>query len=152
VAALRDVFGRVGVPAVYLEGGAMSDQMPELGWTTDGRVSRVLDGDTIEVEVTRKFVVRLRNCWAPEMESIEQLRKWGIRNIPPGTGAAAHWHMKTLAEGYQVRLHVAGSPDGDFRDSTSMGRVIGDVYLLKDGTNLAEAQVAAGHATRSKVK
>lgn len=130
----------------------MTDQMPELGWTTDGRVSRVLDGDTIEVEVTRKFVVRLRDCWAPEMESIEQRRQWGLRNMPPASGAAAHWNMKTLAEGYAVRLHVVGSPDGDFRDSTSMGRVIGDVYLLKDNTNLAAAQVAAGHATKEKQK
>jgi endonuclease YncB( thermonuclease family) len=126
--------------------------MPDLGWTTNGRVSRVLDGDTIEVEVTRKFVVRLRDCWAPELEPIEQRRKWGVKNIPPGTGAAAHMHLKYLAEGYQVRLHVVGSPDGDFRDSTSMGRVIGDVFLLKDGTNLAAAQVQAGHATKERPK
>jgi endonuclease YncB( thermonuclease family) len=131
----------------------MSDQMPELGWTTDGRVSRVLDGDTIEVEVTRKFVVRLRNCWAPEMESKAVLADWRRDwKRPEGSGYASYCHLGKLADGMQVRLHVIGSPDGDFRDSTSMGRVIGDVYLLKDGTNLAEAQVAAGHATRSKVK
>jgi endonuclease YncB( thermonuclease family) len=131
----------------------MTDQMPELGWTTDGRVSRVLDGDTIEVEVTRKFVVRLRNCWAPEMESIEQRRQWALKkDIPENSGMASHLHLRNLADGYQVRLHVVGSLDGDFRDSTSMGRVIGDVYLLRDGTNLAEAQVKAGHATREKVK
>jgi len=33
-----------------------------------------------------------------------------------------------------------------------MGRVVGDVYLLKDGTNLATAQVAAGHATKERPK
>jgi endonuclease YncB( thermonuclease family) len=131
----------------------MSEQMPALGWTTDGRVSRVLDGDTIEVEVTRKFVVRLRNCWAPEMESKAVLADWR-RDLkrPEGSGYASYCHLGKLADGYQVRLHVVGSPDGDFRDSTSMGRVIGDVYLLKDGTDLAEAQVNAGHATRTKQK
>jgi endonuclease YncB( thermonuclease family) len=30
--------------------------------------------------------------------------------------------------------------------------VVGDVWLLKDGTNLAEAMVAAGHATKEKPK
>jgi len=49
-------------------------------------------------------------------------------------------------------VRILGSADGDFRDSTSMKRVLGDVYLLRDGTNLAEAMVAAGHATREKIK
>ena len=127
--------------------------MPELGWTTGGRISRVLDGDTVEVEVTRKLVVRLRNCWAPELEPIEQRRQWArLNDVPEGTGMASHQHLESLADGMPVRLHVVGSPDGDFRDSTSMGRVIGDVWLRKDGTNLAAAQVAAGHATREKIK
>ena len=127
--------------------------MPELGWTTDGRVTRVLDGDTIEVEVTKKFVVRLRDCWAPEMEPIEQRRKWAILNeMPPKSGMASQLHLQRLADGYWVRLHIVGSPDGDFRDSTSMGRVIGDAWLIGFGENLAEAQVAAGHATREKIK
>jgi endonuclease YncB( thermonuclease family) len=125
--------------------------MPDLGWTTDGHVTDVHDGDTITVRVFRDFRVRLRDCWAPELEAIEARRKWG-KYPPDNTGAASHLHLKHLAEGFQVRLHIVGSPDGDFRDSTSMGRVIGDVYLLKDGTNLAEAQVKAGHATREKVK
>jgi endonuclease YncB( thermonuclease family) len=150
VEALCDVFGGDNVPAVDLEGEEMS--MPDLGWTTDGHVTDVHDGDTITVRVYRDFRVRLRDCWAPELEPIEQRRKWGVKNIPPGTGAAAHMHLKKLAEGYQVRLHIVGSPDGDFRDSTSMGRVIGDAYLLKNGTNLAAAQVAAGHATKERMK
>jgi endonuclease YncB( thermonuclease family) len=126
--------------------------LPELGWTTDGHVTDVHDGDTITVRVFRDFRVRLRDCWAPELEPIEQRRKWGVKNIPPGTGAASHMNLKTLAEGYQVRLHVVGSPDGDFRDSTSMGRVVGDAWLLKDNTNLAAAQVQAGHATKERPK
>ena len=125
--------------------------MPDLGWTTDGQVTDVHDGDTITVRVYRDFRVRLRDCWAPELEPIEQRRKWG-KYPPDNTGAASHMHLKYLAEGYQVRLHIVGSPDGDFRDSTSMGRVIGDAYLLKNGANLAAAQVQAGHATKEKRK
>jgi endonuclease YncB( thermonuclease family) len=150
VAALCDVSGGDSVQAVGVEGEEMT--LPDLGWTTDGHVTDVHDGDTITVRVYRDFRVRLRDCWAPELEPIEQRRKWGVKNIPPGTGAAAHMHLKYLAEGYQVRLHVVGSPDGDFRDSTSMGRVVGLAWLLKDGTNLSEAMVAAGHATKEKPK
>jgi endonuclease YncB( thermonuclease family) len=149
VAALCDVFGRHSVPQADLEGEEMT--MPELGWTTDGHVIDVHDGDTITVRVYRDFRVRLRDCWAPELEPIEQRRKWG-KYPPDNTGAASHMHLKYLAEGYQVRLHIVGSPDGDFRDSTSMGRVIGDAYLLKNGANLAAAQVQAGHAMKEKRK
>jgi endonuclease YncB( thermonuclease family) len=149
VAALRDVFGRHDVPAVDLEGEEMS--MPDLGWTTDGHVTDVHDGDTITVRVYRDFRVRLRDCWAPELEPIEQRRKWG-KNPPDNTGAASHQHLQNLAEGYQVRVFVVGSPDDEFSDVTSMGRLVGDVYLLKDNTNLAAAQVAAGHATKEKTK
>ena len=125
--------------------------MPELGWTTDGHVTDVHDGDTITVRVYRDFRVRLRDCWAPELEPIEQRRKWG-KYPPNNTGAASHHHLQNLAEGYQVRVFVVGSPDDEFSDVTSMGRLVGDVYLLKNNTNLAAAQVAAGHATKEKRK
>jgi endonuclease YncB( thermonuclease family) len=145
------VVGGFCVAEIHMEGEAMT--MPELGWTTDGRVTGVHDGDTITVEVTRQFRVRLRDCWAPELEPIEQRRQWArLNDVPEGTGMASQQHLETLADGMQVRLHVVGSPDGDFRESTSMGRVLGDVWLLRDGTNLAEAQVAAKHATKEKQK
>ena len=126
-------------------------KLPELGWITNGQILRVIDGDTVEVAVVRKLRVRLRNCWAPELEPVEQRRKWG-RYPPENTGAASHQYLQNLADGYQVRVFVAGSPDDEFSDVTSMGRLIGDVYLLKDNTNLAAAQVAAGHATKEKQK
>jgi endonuclease YncB( thermonuclease family) len=126
-------------------------ELPELGWISNGHLIRVIDGDTVEVAITRKVRVRLRNCWAPELEPIEQRRRWG-KYPPDNTGAASHLHLSQLAEGYQVRVFVAGSPDDEFSDVTSMGRVIGDVYLRKDNTNLASAQVAAGHATKERRK
>ena len=128
-------------------------ELPELGWASNGHVIRVIDGDTMEVAVTRKIRVRLRNCWAPELEPIDQRRQWALKkDIPENSGMASQLHLSRLAEGFQVRVFVAGSPDDEFSDVTSMGRVIGDVYLLKDNTNLAAAQVAAGHATKERPK
>jgi endonuclease YncB( thermonuclease family) len=126
-------------------------ELPELGWISNGHLIRVIDGDTVEVAITRKVRVRLRNCWAPELEPIEQRRKWG-KYPPDNTGAASHYHLRNLAEGYQVRVFVAGSPDDEFSDVTSFGRLVGDVYRLKDNTNLAAAQVQAGHATKERPK
>ena len=34
---------------------------PDLGWTTPVKVVRVLDGDTVEVSVTKTFMVRLQD-------------------------------------------------------------------------------------------
>jgi endonuclease YncB( thermonuclease family) len=128
-------------------------ELPELGWISNGHLIRVIDGDTVEVAVTRKIRVRLRNCWAPELEPVDQRRQWALKkDIPENSGMASQQHLSRLAEGYQVRVFVVGSPDDEFSDVTSMGRVVGDVYLLKDGTNLAEAQVQAGHATKEKQK
>ena len=128
-------------------------ELPELGWISNGHLIRVIDGDTVEVAITRKVRVRLRNCWAPELEPIEQRRQWArLNDIPEGTGMASQQHLSQLAKGYQVRVFVAGSPDDEFSDVTSMGRLVGDVYLLKDNTNLAAAQVQAGHATKEKPK
>jgi endonuclease YncB( thermonuclease family) len=175
VAALRDVSGCYDVPPVGVEGEEMTQhilgtvtkvidgdtvdveqkavELPELGWISNAHVIRVIDGDTVELAVTRKVRVRLRNCWAPELEPIEQRRKWAVlKDIPEASGMASHLHLKELAEGYQVRVFVAGSPDDEFSDVTSMGRLVGDVYLLKDNTNLAAAQVAAGHATKERPK
>jgi len=128
-------------------------KLPELGWITNGQILRVIDGDTVEVSVVRKLRVRLRNCWAPERETNQQWKEFRAQNggeAPPGVQSMRH--LRDMAEGFRARIQVIGSEDDEFSDVTSMGRVIGDVYLLKNGTNLAEAQVSAGHATREKIK
>ena len=41
-------------------------QQPQEGFTTKAKVTRVIDGDTVDVEITRKVRLRLKDCWAPE--------------------------------------------------------------------------------------
>jgi hypothetical protein len=36
-------------------------EQPDLGWTTSVKVVRVIDGDTVEVSVTKTFMVRLQD-------------------------------------------------------------------------------------------
>ena len=127
----------------------MRNEIPELGWTTRGRVSRVLDGDTVEVEVTRKFTVRLRDCWAPEVHRNHDLPE-PRQTAELDRGLTSKRALEKLADGMQVVLHVYADETGDFRRVTTMGRVLGDVYLAKNGVSLAAAQVEAGNATMEK--
>ena len=39
---------------------------PVPGWATTCELDRVIDGDTIDVRVSRVIRVRLLDCWAPE--------------------------------------------------------------------------------------
>jgi endonuclease YncB( thermonuclease family) len=126
-------------------------KLPPLGWSANGVVLKVGDGDTLRVRVFRDFEIRLLNCWCPETK-LDKRVPAAKRAEAKAAGIRAALHLDELAANQRVRVRILGSADGDFRDSTSLGRVIGDVYLLKDGTNLAEAQVQAGHATRTKQK
>jgi endonuclease YncB( thermonuclease family) len=126
-------------------------KLPPLGWSANGIVLRVGDGDTLRVRVFRDFEIRLLNCWCPETK-LDKRVPAAKRAEAKAAGIRAALHLDELAANQRVRVRILGSADGDFRDSTSMKRVLGDVYLLRDGTNLAEAMVAAGHATREKIK
>ena len=128
-------------------------ETPSPGWTTRGVISRVIDGDTVEVEITRKIVVRLRDCWAPEKRLDPSFPEIG-RNAAKLRGVASAVHLQQLAEGQpctvSVPTHV--EDDGvtqDIADSLTMTRVIGDVWI-HGGLNLAAVQVERGYATRTK--
>ena len=76
----------------------MGEKAPDPGWTTRGVISRVIDGDTVEVEITRKIVVRLRDCWAPEKRLDPSLPEID-RNAAKLRGVASAVHLQSLAEG-----------------------------------------------------
>ena len=126
-------------------------ETPDPGWTTRGIISRVIDGDTVEVEITRKIVVRLRDCWAPEKRLDPSLPEID-REAAKLRGIAAAEHLRRIAEGHECTLHVPTHPADnetqDIGDSFSMGRAVGRVWI--NGTDLAELQVRKGYATREK--
>lgn len=105
------------------------------------KVTRVIDGDTIEVAVMVDGVppfnrnIRLLDCWAPE------LREEG--------GIASKEHLQELCLHEAVDVKVPWNVAKGFLTSTSFDRYLGHVSLA-DGTDLSAAQVAAGHATREK--
>lgn len=112
---------------------------PTPGWTTACRVSRVVDGDTVEVLVVRRLRVRLRHCWAPECRTLDAAEK--------AKGRASKDALTALAHERDAILHVPSHGE-DVGEMLSLGRVVGDLWV--EGRNMADEQVRSGHATRTK--
>jgi len=117
----------------------------DLGWKTRAEIVRVLDADTIEALVSRTFHVRLLDCWAPERHHTQHPgeKEWGIK---------ATDYVRRLLQTKDTRpvaLFIPADQNGDLTHVTSMGRVLGRVYL-EDGRELAAVIRKAGHAFRTK--
>jgi endonuclease YncB( thermonuclease family) len=131
--------------------------LPGTGWTTHAEVVRVLDGDTIEVEIKRKITVRIRDCWCHETT-----RRQGTSEENKQKGLAAKQCMGALLAGCGVDDAIAGSPvvchfpttaEQAFAEMMTFGRVVGDVYGVtseNEGVNLASEMIDAGHAAKTK--
>jgi len=110
---------------------------PEIGYTTAGRVVKVVDGDTVDIEIRKVIRVRLLDCWAPEVHGDSKPQ-----------GVAAREHLRMLVDGRLVKLAIPSNSEGDLAARFTFGRVLGHLWI--DGKNVSEAQVRAGHATRTK--
>ncbi len=119
---------------------------PQPQHTFSGRISRVIDGDTVEVEVCRKMVVRLRDCWAPETKRTRHPSEKAL-------GIEAKERMENLAK-ISERCAVRILPDGDddIGDGLTFGRVVADVWL-GDGIGwLSDRMIESGQAFRTKAE
>jgi len=122
--------------------------VPEPGWTTPATVVEVYDGDTITVEVTRRFRVRLLDCWAPE------IRGKGVDAEQRQRGLNARENLLAMLPiNSACTVHIPSDRQDantplDIGSLTSMSRVLGEVY--RDGINVGDQQIADGHATKTK--
>lgn len=118
---------------------------PPFGLTAPAKIVRVIDGDTVEVEVIKKFPIRLEDCWAPESRTSDRNEK--------RLGEAAKQYLKNLIEehGKDCVVHISSDGDEFILDSTTMGRAVGVVWLFGD-INLNEAMVDSGHCFSTKAE
>jgi len=116
---------------------------PPLGISSRATVVRVVDGDTIDVEIRKVVRVRLRDCWAAELHGTpaEKTR---------GELAKKFCEKNSLAT--QGILFVPTDGSRNIGDVTTLGRVLG--YYWSDGSekSLSELMVESGYATKSKPK
>ena len=116
-------------------------QQPAEGFTTKAKVTRIIDGDTVDVEITRQVRVRLKDCWAPEKRSRDIVEKQ--------KGMASLSHLATILDDKKIVLFIPADDKDEIKDIFTFGRVIGHIFL--DGEDVSEHMIAAGHATKEKV-
>jgi endonuclease YncB( thermonuclease family) len=114
---------------------------PKPGWTTNGRVERVIDGDTVDVSVPIVVRIRLKDCWSPEINT---------KNEPEHTrGVEAKEFLKQqLPKGQAITLHVDFNTD--VKDVLSLNRILGTLW--KGDDNVSSIMVRNGYATSEKGK
>lgn len=117
--------------------------MPKTGVVVSGVVTKVIDGDTLEVEVTRRIRVRVKDCWSPEKRKTDHPSEKEL-------GQMATHDMKSLAGGIRVRVAAVTDGDQDLGDGLSFGRVVADVFRERDGKSLADLMINKGHSFRTK--
>lgn len=120
---------------------------PAPGIVIDGRATRVIDGDTIEVEFVVRHRVRILDCWAPETRTRNKQEK--------ERGIAARQRTADLLKKVTGRVRVFIPGHADLREMSTLSRVLGRVWRLFEGkperTELAEILISEGHATKVKV-
>ena len=80
-------------------------QQPQEGFTTKEKVTRVIDGDTVDVEITRKVRVRLKDCWAPEKKSRDIVEKQ--------KGMASLAHLAAVIDDKEIVLFIPADDKGE---------------------------------------
>ena len=114
---------------------------PPVGICLPCTVTRVIDGDTVEVTLPgsqRPLAIRLLDCWAPE------------RKTPRGDLAKVYAE-DVIEEAEETHLFVPAPEDCRhlLADLFSFGRLLGHIFIGASET-LSERMVRTGHAKREK--
>jgi endonuclease YncB( thermonuclease family) len=107
---------------------------PPLGITTRAKVVRVLDGDTLQLEVRYRVTCRMLDCWAPEKNTAAGEKAWE--------------DLEMRAAGKDVVLHIPTADARSMVDVLTFGRVLG--YVYENNESLSEWQVKKGNATTKR--
>lgn len=103
--------------------------------TLPATVVSIHDGDTMRVRFEVETSVRMLDCWAAELKTGEK----GLQSKEN--------LLKLCPEGSKVLIQMPFN--ADITKMLTFGRVLGNVYT-SDGTNLSDAQVQQGFATKEK--
>ena len=119
---------------------------PQKGFCLDGTVTRVIDGDTVVVRSEIEYHVRLLDCWAPESRTKNLAEK--------SRGLQAKARMFELAAEQPCRVFMPAADS--VTDMITMGRILGRVWILRDGqparSDLSAVMVSEGLATTQKME
>lgn len=107
---------------------------PELGWITEGKIVRVLDGDTVEVEITRTLKIRIDDLRCAESD------EYGGQEATEFTNALLH--------DKNVTIQIMTNNPLKLLDFNSFDRAVGRIWL--DETLVRDIIIASGHGKPGK--
>jgi endonuclease YncB( thermonuclease family) len=124
---------------------------PPKGITTDVKVVRVIDGDTVDVEITRTIRVRLLDCWAPETRTKdpeEKAKGYESKKYLHNLLKQVFYNDLAARKQKKVTLFIPADEQGELKDNFSFSRVLGRLFV--SGEDVSELMIEAGKATRTK--
>ena len=104
------------------------------------KLCRIIDGDTVEVEISTKVKVRLLDCWCPEMRAV-------------GGPEAKQFVEQVLYGKEQVTLNVPLEHVANISNLFTFGRLLAHIgFIDTDGVtkDLSEEIIKAGHGKAIK--
>lgn len=125
-------------------------KQPPLGWTTEVELDRMIDGDTIVVNIARQFIIRIVDDEI-YFDTPETYRAKSPEEKERGNAATAYlyklltkkkskWSKKRVPR--TIVLHIPGSERGQFRDSIALNRLKG--MLWADEVDVVDEMIRAG--------
>ena len=129
--------------AVAAVATVVSAAAPVHGVSVPVTIVRAIDGDTIEVEIKTTVRVRLLDCWCKESRTSDPIEK--------AMGVKAKEAMQVaVAERPSATLFVPTKDIKGLLDVTTMGRVLGKVWVDGFDEDLSAMMVRIGHASTTK--
>jgi endonuclease YncB( thermonuclease family) len=124
---------------------------PPKGITTDVKVVRVIDGDTVDVAITRTIRVRLLDCWAPETRTKdpkEKVKGYESKKYLHDMLTQVFYNDLAARKKKQVTLFIPADEQGEIKDNFTFSRVLGRLFV--GGEDVSELMVKDGKATKTK--
>ena len=124
---------------------------PPKGITTDVKVVRVVDGDTVDVSITRTVRVRLLDCWAPETRTKdpeERAKGYESKNYLNNLLKQVFYNDVAARKRKKVTLFIPADEQGELKENFSFSRVLGRLFV--NGEDVSERMVESGKATKDK--
>ena len=113
---------------------------PQLGLTARATVDRVIDGDTVAVSLHLPAVIRLKDCWAPELTGDSAEAGQDARNAL----------VDLLDPPNEIVVSIPTGDANSLSDIMTFGRVVGDIWRPGMDRSVSHEMVALGHATAEK--
>ena len=124
---------------------------PPKGITTDVKVVRVIDGDTVDVAITRTVRVRLLDCWAPETRTtdpVEKVKGYESKKYLNSLLKQVFYNDLAARKRKKITLFIPADEQGELKDNFTFSRVLGRLFV--NGEDVSERMVEAGKATKDK--